>query len=264
MRKWSWWAALALVVVVARPVLAADPAAEDVERVRAVLKAHPEIVVEAIAQQGPAVLEVVENAARSRQKQTERARFASALAKPLHPSLDAARPTLGSAKAPVTVVEYSDFLCHFCAQAAGTVKELLGRHPEDVRLVFKHFATGKTDVRAALYFEALALQDAKKAWAFMDAAFAKQKEVAEKGEDELKALAKDAGADMKRLTEDLKRKDLADRVANDAKEARNFGFEGTPVFVINGAPVRGAVPLDLLDEFVGVAATAAKTGSKAQ
>lgn len=262
MRKWSWWAALALGVVVARPVLAAEQ--DDVERVRAALKAHPELVVEAIAQQGPAVLEVIENAARARQKQMERTRFASALAKPLHPYLDVARPSLGPAKAPVTIVEYSDFLCHFCAQAAGTVKDLLKRHPDDVRLVFKHFASGKTDVRAALYFEALAMQDAEKAWSFMDAAFAKQKAVAEKGEDELKVLAKGVGADMKRLAEDLKRKELADRVTADTKEARNFGFEGTPVFVINGAPVRGAVPVDLLDEFVGVAAGAAKSGVKAQ
>ena len=50
--------------------------------------------------------------------------------------------------------------------------------------------------------------------------------------------------------------DLADRVAADTKEARDFGFEGTPVFLINGAPVRGAVPVEVLEEFVDVAAKA--------
>ena len=88
----------------------------------------------------------------------------------------------------------------------------------------------------------------------MDAVFADQKDVATKGDETLAAMAKATGADMKRLAEDLKRKDLSERIQADVKEAREFGFEGTPVFLINGAPVRGAVPLDLLEEFVAQAA----------
>ena len=261
MRKRSWVAAAAILAAFARPALADD----DAERVQKVLREHPEIVLEAIRQQGPAVLEIIENAARTRQREVERARFSQALAKPLTPAAVADRVSLGPKNAPVTIVEYSDFLCHFCAQASGTVKELLKARPDDVRLVFKHFATGKNDVRAALYFEALALQDAKKAWAFMDKAFANQKAVSEKGDEALSAMAKELGADMTRLAEDLKRKDLNDRIAADVKEAREFGFEGTPVFLINGAPVRGAVPLEILEEFVGVAAKPAKDApAKAQ
>ncbi|MHC1711541.1 MAG: DsbA family protein [Solidesulfovibrio sp.] len=261
MRKSSWLVAAALICVVVRPALAED----DVERVRTVLREHPEIVLEAIAQQGPAVLEIIETTARGRQRQLERNRFAGELAKPLAPAMDPGRASRGPEKAPVTIVEYSDFLCHYCAQAAGTVKTLLQKHPNDVRLVFKHFATGKQDVRAALYFEALNLQDPNKAWAFMDAAFARQKDVSEKGDEVLNSIAKELGADMKRLAEDVKRKDLTERVTADVKEARGFGFEGTPVFLINGAPVRGAVPLEVLEEFVGVAAKAAAApATKAQ
>ena len=192
MRKWSWLVVAAVLAFVARPALAED----DVERVRTVLREHPEIVLEAIKQQGPAVLEVIESTARSRQKDLERARFAKELAKPLRPALESGRAALGPQNAPVTIVEYSDFLCHFCAQAAGTIKKLVQNHPNDVHLIFKHFATGKNDVRASLFFEALNLQDPKKAWAFMDAAFAKQKDVSEKGDEALTAIAKEVGADM--------------------------------------------------------------------
>ncbi len=250
MRKWNSLTVAALLLAsFARPALADD----DVARVRTVLQEHPEIILDAIRQQGPAVLEIIENAARARQRTLERARFASELAKPLKPAMDPGRASLGPQNAPVTIVEYSDFLCHFCAQAAGTVQKLLEQHPTDVRLVFKHFATGKIDVRAALYFEALNLQDPKKAWAFMEMAFSRQKDVAEKGEEALAAMAKELGADQKRLAEDLKRKDLAERIDSDVKEARNFGFEGTPVFLVNGAPVRGAVPLEALEEYVAIA-----------
>ena len=250
MGKWRLLVAVAVLSALAQPARADD----DVERVRKVLREHPEIVVEAIRQQGPAVLEVIENTARTRQKELERARFAQSLAKPLTPALEAGRATLGPQNAPVTIVEYSDFLCHFCGQAAGTVKALTQKHPQDIRLVFKHFATGKNSVRAALYFEAINLQDPQKAWAFMDAVFARQKDVTDKGDEVLDAIAKELGVDAKRLAEDIKRKDLAERIAADTKEARDFGFEGTPVFLINGAPVRGAVPVEVLEEFVGVAA----------
>ncbi|MFP5258959.1 MAG: DsbA family protein [Acidobacteriota bacterium] len=252
MRKGSLLVAAAVLCTLARPAAAED----DVERVRKVLREHPEIVMEAIRQQGPAVLEVIETTARARQKEQERLRFAQSLAKPLTPVIEPGRAALGPQNAPVTIVEYSDFLCHFCGQAAGTVKALTQKHPEDVRLVFKHFATGKNSVRAALYFEAINLQDPKKAWAFMDAVFERQKDVADKGDEVLDAIAKGLGVDAKRLAEDLKRKDLADRVAADTKEARDFGFEGTPVFLINGAAVRGAVPIEILEEFVEVAAKA--------
>ncbi|WP_075354528.1 thioredoxin domain-containing protein [Desulfovibrio sp. DV] len=257
MGKWSWLVAAALVCTMAQPAKAED----DVERVRKVLRDHPEIVLEAIRQQGPAVLEVIETTARARQKELERVRFAQSLAKPLTPVLEAGRASLGPQNAPVTIVEYSDFLCHFCGQASGTVKTLIENHPEDTRLVFKHFATGKNSIRAALYFEAINLQDPKKAWAFMDGVFARQKDVSEKGDEVLDAIAKEVGADAKKLAEDLKRKDLADRVAADTKEARDFGFEGTPVFLVNGAPVRGAVPIEILEEFVGVAAKAGKAAN---
>lgn len=252
MGKWRLLVAVAVLSALAQPARAED----DVERVRKVLREHPEIVVEAIRQQGPAVLEVIENIARTRQKELERARFAQSLAKPLTPALEAGRATLGPQNAPVVIVEYSDFLCHFCGQAASTVKALTQKHPEDIRLVFKHFATGKNSVRAALYFEAINLQDPQKAWAFMDAVFARQKDVTDKGDEVLDAIAKELGVDSKRLAEDIKRKDLTERVTADTKEARDFGFEGTPVFLINGAPVRGAVPVEVLEEFVGVAAKA--------
>lgn len=258
----KWFLTALMVLSLSQPALAAG---DDVEKVRSVLQEHPEILLDVLRQQGPAVLEIVENAARARQREMERARFAASLAKPLKPDLGGARATRGPADAPVTIVEYSDFLCHYCGQASGTVKSLLEKHPKDVRLVYKHFATGKNDVRAALYFEAINLQNPDKAWKFMDAVFAKQQDVAEKGDAALNELAKGLGVDMKRLSEDIKRKELVERIQADVKEARDFGFEGTPVFLINGAAVRGAVPLEALEEFVGVAGqtkTAPAAGEK--
>ncbi|MET0534010.1 MAG: thioredoxin domain-containing protein, partial [Steroidobacter sp.] len=46
---------------------------------------------------------------------------------------------LGPDHAPVTIVEYGDFECPTCKQAAPALKLLLQHFPEEVRLVFRHF-----------------------------------------------------------------------------------------------------------------------------
>jgi protein-disulfide isomerase len=47
-------------------------------------------------------------------------------------------PVLGKADAGVTIVEFGDFQCPFCAREWPRLKEVLAAYPEDVRVVFKH------------------------------------------------------------------------------------------------------------------------------
>ena len=51
----------------------------------------------------------------------------------------AADHTLGPDHAPVTVVEYGDFECPNCKQAAPAVKLLLERFDQRVRFAYRHF-----------------------------------------------------------------------------------------------------------------------------
>src|SRR5215470_4222741 len=48
-------------------------------------------------------------------------------------------PSKGSAKAPVVLVEFSDFQCPFCAKVPSVVEEVLKARPDDVKFVFKQF-----------------------------------------------------------------------------------------------------------------------------
>lgn len=41
----------------------------------------------------------------------------------------------GPAEAPINVVEFSDFECPFCAQAAPTITQLLAGYPTTIRFV---------------------------------------------------------------------------------------------------------------------------------
>src|SRR5206468_7923314 len=48
-------------------------------------------------------------------------------------------PVRGPKNAPVTIVEFSDFQCPFCAEAKPLLEQVLKAHPDDVKLVFKQF-----------------------------------------------------------------------------------------------------------------------------
>src|SRR5690606_34940887 len=69
--------------------------------------------------------------------------------------------SLGHAHAPVTVVEYGDFECPTCKQAAPSLKLLLQRFPEQVRLVFRHFPLEEVHPHALCAAEAAEVASAQ-------------------------------------------------------------------------------------------------------
>ena len=94
---------------------------------------------------------------------------------------------------------------------------------------------------SAQYFEAIRIQDSEKAFAFHDMIFKNQAKLKE-GTAFLDSAAKKVGADMVKLKKDLNTDAVKDRIAADIAEAGKFGMSGTPGFLINGVPVRGAYP----------------------
>jgi len=100
--------------------------------------------------------------------------------------------------------------------------------------------------RGAEYFEAIALQDAKKAYDFKKQVFARQGET-KTDKDGIEKffteLAKGIGVDTGKLAADLKSKNaqFTARINEDMKEAMGFKFNGTPAYIVNGIALRGAV-----------------------
>ena len=83
---------------------------------------------------------------------------------------------LGASHAPVTVVEYGDFECPNCKQAAPAVRLLLERFPGRVRLVYRHFPLEEVHphaLHAALAAEVAAGQG--KFWPMHDMLFDNQR-----------------------------------------------------------------------------------------
>jgi protein-disulfide isomerase len=115
----------------------------------------------------------------------------------LEPVIDESRPTRGPKDAEITIVEFGDFQCPYCAQAYDTIKEVMEAYDGDVRLLFKHLPL---DFHAhaellAKFYEAIGLQDPEKAWEFHDVIFEHQDVVSASGEDALWAIAQAPSVD---------------------------------------------------------------------
>jgi protein-disulfide isomerase len=139
---------------------------------------------------------------------------------------------LGPQDAPVTVVEYGDFECPNCKQAAGAVKLLLARFEQRVCFAFRHFPLEEVHphaLRAAEVAECAGAQG--KFWQMYEMLFEKQ------GHLELAQLhdyARSLELDMARFTTELGDGIHVRRVHEHQQSGLASGVRGTPGFFVNG------------------------------
>lgn len=222
------------------------------ETIEKTIEKNPDIVFNAIEKNPERFLKVVQEAAKSAQElaakkraEQEEAELAQAFENPLTPAINNNEAVLGPDNAPITLVEYSDFECPYCSRGYETVQSLLKKYPGKIRFVYKHLPLNfhpSADI-AARYFEAIRLQSPQKAFEFHDKIFTSQSSL-KQGEKFLKKVALDVGANMKKLAIDIQSKEVQEKLENHENEARMFNMQGTPGFIINGIPVRGAYPAE--------------------
>jgi protein-disulfide isomerase len=228
------------------------------ERVRSTLKAHPEIVYDAIRARPAEFMAFADSVARSvrggnqaRSAADEARRIDAEFAAPKRPSLDH-RVAFGAVNAPVTIVEYTDFECPFCREEAPVLVQLMKKYGDRLRLVVKQTPMDfhPHAMAAALMFEAIVRQDAAKALRFYDLMYAKQERFTSEGAEFVNNAAREVGAELARAQRDAASPELRARVASDLDEARRFGFNGTPGFLINGVSLEGAYPLAAFERII--------------
>ncbi|MGH7271645.1 MAG: DsbA family protein, partial [Polyangiaceae bacterium] len=169
-------------------------------------------------------------------------------------------PVWGERAAPVTVVEFADFQCPFCARAEPTLTRIRDAYgPDKVRIVWKSYpmpfhANARPAAEAAAGVRALAGNDAF--WHFLGLAFADQSDL---GEDKYVAWAEQSGVTQASVFESgLRSHTWASKVDADVAEAKNVGVQGTPWFFINGVRVVGAQPFEAFQALIDAQLAAAK------
>jgi protein-disulfide isomerase len=217
-----------------------------------ILKEDPKILTDAIEKHPAEFITALQNAAKNAQEEMgkkreddEKKKLEESFDKPLVAEIRKDESIRGPKDAVLTLVEYSDFECPFCSRGYQTVIDLMKKYDGKIRFVFKHLPLSfhEQAMISAQYYEAIRLQDEKKAFAFHDEIFQNQAKL-KNGVAFLDAAAKKVGADLAKVKKDLNSAAVKDRIAADMKEAGEFGMQGTPGFLLNGVPVRGAYPAD--------------------
>lgn len=148
----------------------------------------------------------------------------------------------GDFKAPITLVEYSDFECPFCERHYPTLKKILSDYQGQVRLVYKHFPLGfhPNAQKAAEASECAA--DQGKFWEYHDKLFDNQPQGYSL--DKFKQWAKDLKLDAAEFNDCLDSGKYAGKVQADEVDGQTRGVQGTPATFVNGQLVSGAVPYE--------------------
>jgi protein-disulfide isomerase len=145
----------------------------------------------------------------------------------------------GNPNAPVTLTEWSDFECPYCAGVVAPIQALLEKYPDQLRVAYKHFPLSFHKSARPTAIASMAAAEQGCFWGFHDVLFeATSKRQLDAGK--IDEYAATAGCDVAKFSADLEanRDAYAKRVDADYKEGASADVRGTPALYINGRKVR--------------------------
>jgi protein-disulfide isomerase len=158
-------------------------------------------------------------------------------------ALAATDPAVGSASAPVTIVEFSDFQCPFCLRVEPTLKQVRQTYGDKVRIVWKDFPLTQIHPQAFKSGEAAhCAGEQGKFWEYHDRLFANQQALQP---DDLKKYAADLSLDTAKFNACLDGSKFGDRVREGVAQGSRLGVNSTPTIYINGRMLSGAQPYEV-------------------
>lgn len=140
-------------------------------------------------------------------------------------------PLIGNPDAPVTIVAFDDYQCPYCARLEPTLKEVLAKHPKEVKLVIKNFPLSfhKYARKAAAFALAAARQG--KFEPFHGKLFENYGTLSDAKVEE---IANELGLDVAKLKKDMADPAIERQISKDISDGKRAGVRGTPTVFING------------------------------
>ena len=159
----------------------------------------------------------------------------------------------GNPNATVTLVEFGDLQCPACQAYEPIVRELMEKHGNEVRFVFKHFPLSQIHPNALLaakYAEAAGMQG--KFWEFHDMLYDKQKEWANSlnAKTMFETYGAELGLNVSKLTSDSQNKTLEEKILAEYREGVKLGVQGTPTFFVNGRKIENPRSLEAFEKIL--------------
>lgn len=171
-------------------------------------------------------------------------------------------PVRGIDDAPISIVEFSDFQCPFCAEMQETLERILEAFPKDVRLVFKQHPLnihqyGREAARASL-----AAFSQGKFWQMHDKLFQNFNAI---NPENISRWAREIGLDTTEFEEAIRTGRYEGTIQKDLADAAAAKVMGTPTLFINGKRVRDrtfeSLKKMILEELANLRTSSAARGS---
>lgn len=159
----------------------------------------------------------------------------------------ASHPARGPEKAPLTIIEFSDFECPYCSRLFSTLKLVEKTYGDKMRLVYRQFPLANHPHAQKAAEASLCANEQGHFWEMHDLMFQDQKTLEV---PDLKAKAATLKLDAAGFEKCLESNRYAERVKKDVIDGSRAGVTGTPAMFINGRFVSGAVPYEELAKII--------------
>lgn len=148
-------------------------------------------------------------------------------------------PFFGSPDAAVTIIEYSDFQCPYCARAVPVLNQIKSTYGNAVRIVYKDFPLGFHQFAQKAAEAGQCANEQGRFWELHDIMFANQGSL---DVASIKGYASSLGLDTNQFNSCLDSGKYASEVQQDVNSGKAAGVSGTPTFFVNGKKIVGAQP----------------------
>lgn len=157
-------------------------------------------------------------------------------------------PAVGPERAKLTIVEFVDYQCPFCAQASPTVRELSSEYGDRIRFIIRDFPVVDLHPDAAYAAEAAGCAEVQgKFWQMHDRLFALRGEL--KSTD-LEQAAVQSGLEVEKYRACMRTRDRVKEIEDDLKAGVEAGVRGTPTFFLNGQKIEGVIPKEAFKKLI--------------
>jgi protein-disulfide isomerase len=166
-------------------------------------------------------------------------------------------PSLGPKEAKVTVVEFSNFNCPYCAESWLQLKKLIEKHPKSMKYVFKHFPLqpqGKTFELSEMAAAGQALSD-EAFWMVHDFLFSADGQALVKGDmgplkQKIEQILREKGYDLRTFKNFLESGSAKQKVREDLALGNKMRVTSTPIKVVNGDVIIGSSADNVLEQYL--------------
>ena len=155
----------------------------------------------------------------------------------------------GPDNAKVTLIEYSDFECPYCARHNSTIQDIMDEYGNDVRLVFRNFPLSfhPNAQDAALAAECAGEQG--KFWEMHDKIF-EANDAGTLSANTWSEAAGDLGLNTNKFNDCMDSDKYAEKITQQMQDGMEAGVQGTPATFVNGKMVSGALPYETFVQII--------------